>query len=325
MSESVAAPAAESSAPAESSQEQSSPVSQESQLDSSGNPIEAAAEQLQEAVENGEISQKEANKLIRKFQLKVDGKVIDREIDLGDEDYLRQQLQLAEAAKSRMSETASIKKAFQSEMARLKQDPWAVMKDLGLDPDEMAQLRLEQRIEEMKKSPEQVAQEKIQKELQEAREEARRLKEEKEQMEMSKFRQQAAEELETEIMGALDGHRTLPKSQYVVKRIADSMLWAMNNGFENVTADDVVPLVEREMKEEFNKFYDELPEELMERFIGQKNVDRMRKRRVAAARPQSVPSVNDIKQTSKGMSADNKPQAPKAKIPAKDFFKKIGK
>lgn len=325
MSEQAAASAAsaESSAPAESSQEQSSASEQGSQAESSGS-VEAAAEQLQEAVDNGEISQSEANKLIKKFQLKVDGKVVEKEVDLSDEDYVKQMLQLAEVSKSRMSETAQIKKAFQAEMGRLKQDPWSVMKDLGLDPDELAEMRIQQRIEEMKKSPEQLAQEKIQKELQEAREEARRLKEEKEQLEMSKLQEQAAVQLEEEIMGALDGHRTLPKSQYVVKRIADSMLWAMNNGFGDVTAEDVVPLVEKEMRDELNRFMDEMPEDLMEKYIGQRNIDRLRKRRVSAAKA-AIPSVNDIKPTNKSLAAEKAPEKSKQKIPARDFWKKLGK
>lgn len=318
---------ADSSAPAESvesAQSESSEQSGQSQAQSAAGSAEAAAEQLQEAVENGEISKKEANKLLREFKLKVDGKEITKTYDLGDEDFLKQQFILAETARSRMSETANIKKAFQSEMGRLKQDPWAVMKDLGLDPDELAELRIQQRIEEMKKSPEQVAQEKIQKELQEAREEARKLKEEKEQLEMSKLQEQAAVQLEDEIMGALDGHRTLPRSQYVVKRIADSMLWAMNNGFGDVSAEDVVPLVEKEMRDELNRFMDEMPEDMMEKYIGQRNIDRLRKRRVSAAKA-AVPSVNDIKPTNKALSAEKKADAPKQKIPARDFWKKVGK
>jgi hypothetical protein len=298
--------------------EQSLPESQQEVSDQS--PEEA----IQEAVENGEISKKEANKLIKEFKLKVDGKEFTKTVDLSDEDFLRQQLILAETARSRMSETANIKKAFQAEMGRLKQDPWSVMKDLGLDPDELAEMRIQQRIEEMKKSPEQLAQEKIQKELQEAREEARRLKEEKEQLEMSKLQEQAAVQLEEEIMGALDGHRTLPKSQYVVKRIADSMLWAMNNGFGDVTAEDVVPLVEKEMRDELNRFMDEMPEDLMEKYIGQRNIDRLRKRRVSAAKA-AIPSVNDIKPTNKSLAAEKAPEKSKQKIPARDFWKKLGK
>lgn len=325
MSEQAAAPAA----PAESSESapvESSEQSQPSQAESAQaeGSVQEAAEQLQEAVDKGEISQAEANKLIKKFQLKVDGKTVEREVDLSDEEYIKQMLQLAEVSKSRMSETANIKKAFQAEMSRLKQDPWSVMKDLGLDPDELAEMRIQQRIEEMKKSPEQLAQEKIQKELQEAREEAKRLKEEKEQLEMAKLQEQAAVQLEEEIMGALDGHRTLPKSQYVVKRIADSMLWAMNNGFGDVTAEDVVPLVEKEMRDELNRFMDEMPEDLMEKYIGQRNIDRLRKRRVSAAKA-AIPSVNDIKPTNRSLAAEKKQDAPKQKIPARDFFKKVGR
>jgi hypothetical protein len=317
--DSTPSPVAESAENAES-------VPQESQSEEVGEAgaVSDPEQVLQEAVENGEISKKEANKLLREFKLKVDGKEITKTYDLSDEDFLRQQFILAETARSRMSETANIKKAFQSEMGRLKQDPWSVMKDLGLDPDELAEMRIQQRIEEMKKSPEQLAQEKIQKELQEAREEARKLKEEKEQLEMSKLQEQAAVQLEDEIMGALDGHKTLPQSQYVVKRIADSMLWAMNNGFGDVTAEDVVPLVEKELRDELNKFMDEMPEDLMEKYIGQRNIDRLRKRRVAASKA-NISNINDIKPTNKSLIAEKAKEAPKQKIPARDFFRKVGK
>jgi hypothetical protein len=221
-----------------------------------------------------------------------------------------------------MSESSNLKKQYEKELARLKQDPYSVLAELGLDPDQLAEMRIQQRIEEMKKSPEQVEREKIQKELQEAREEARKLKEEKESNEFAKMQEQAAVQIEDEITKALDAHTTLPKSRHVVKRIADSMLWAMNNGFENVTAEDVIPMVEKDLTEEYNKLMDDAPEEMLERLIGKRNIERLRAKRVAAVK--SAPSpLNSVKPTAN--STKQQKEEPKKKIPASQFFKSLGK
>lgn len=315
--------ASASPAPSESAQPEVSSESAEILESSAEGSIEASPEEaIKEAAANGEITKQEANKLIKEFKLKVNGKEITKSYDLSDEDFLKNQFQLAEAAKKSMQDSAELKKLYNKEVERLTKDPWAVLKDLGMDPDELAEMRLRQRVEEMKKSPEQLEKERISRELQEAREEARKLKEEKESLEMNKLRAESAEKLENEIMSALTAHKTLPQSNYVVKRIADSMLWAMNNGFDDVTADDVVPLVEKEMRDELNKFMDEMPEDLMEKYIGQRNIERMRKRRIAQTK---VPSAAQIKPTTQAIKKElESSQAPAQKIPAKEFFKSLG-
>jgi hypothetical protein len=281
-----------------------------------------AQAQIQEALESGDS--KEAQRLIKKYQLKVRGKTVEREIDLGDDDFIRNQLQLAEVSKQSMQESAELKKAYQKELERFRQNPWQVLEELGLNPDDLAESRIQQRIEEMKKSPEQLESEKIRAELHAAREEAKKLKEEKEHIEMQKLQEQAAVQIHDEIGKAISTHKTLPNSPYVVKRVADSMLWAMNNGFEDVTADDVVALVDQEMRQEMSQLYDEMPEELLEQFIGKKNIERMRKKRVAQVK--TAPSVNDIKATALASKAAeaNKPRE-KSRVDSRDFFKKLGR
>lgn len=280
---------------------------------------ESAEAAVQDALEAGDTA--EAQRLIKKFKLKVRGKEIEKEINLGDEDYIRNQLQLAEMSKVSMQESAEVKKAYQGLLEAMKSDPWSVLSELGLDSDSLAEARIQQRIEEMKKSPEQIEKEKYQKELSEAREEAKRLKEEKERMEMSKLQEQASTQIQSEINEALSQHKSLPNSKYVVRKIADSMLWAMNNGFPDVTAQDVIPLVEQEMRKEFDQFYDDMPDEMLEKFIGQKTTERMRKRRVAKAK--SAPNAQ-VKPTAASVTQqlDNKP---KEKVNSKDFFRTLGK
>jgi hypothetical protein len=306
-------PSGESAAP-ESAQFDNSIDSGEGQ----GESGELSAESLQDAVESGELSQKEAQKLIKKYSLKVRGQTIEREVDLSDDEFIKNQLQLAEVSKLSMQQAAEIKKAYEKEMQRLRSNPWEMLQELGLDGDALAEERIQRRIEEMKKSPEQLEKEKYQRELEEARAEAKKLKEERDNIEAQKLQEQAAIQINDEIDKALNGHKSLPNSPMVRRRIADTMLWAMENGHPEVSAEDVVPLVQREMREELQRLYSEMPEEALEDFIGKQNIDRMRKKRLATTK---VPGVNQVKPTTQSIKSQE-PAKPAEKIPAKDFFRK---
>lgn len=319
--ESQASPEASQEIPQEVPQEQES---QEVAQEASGEQTQQ--EQLQDAVEtaiaNG-ASEKEVKNLIKEFQLKVNGKIVNKKIDLSDENTLRNELQLAAAAKQSMQEAANLKKLYEKEVGRLKQNPWEVLQELGMDPDELAELRIQQRIEEMKKSPEQLERERIQRELQEAREEANRLKAEREAEQFEKLKEQAAAQIESEIEQVLDSHKTLPKSRHIVKRIADSMLWAMNNGYEDVTAEDVLPLVEKEWREEMSRLMDDSPEEILEQLIGQRNIERLRAKRLNAMNTSGSKTLNSVKSTT--ASVQKQEEQKREKIKQRDFFRQLGK
>lgn len=303
----------------EESQEESQKESQEESQEAQPSEREEMKEAIEDAIEQG-ASEKQIKNMIKKFQLKVDGKVIDREVDLNDTEYLKNQLQLAEAARQRMSETAQMRKLLGEVENTLKTNPWEIFEKLGMDPDELAEMRLQQKVEQMKKSPEQLEREKINKELEELRQESKRLKEEKEQAEFQKMQQNASIQIETEIASALDAHKTLPKSRHVVKRIADSMLWAIDNGFKDVSAEDVIPLVERDLRDELNRFMDEMPDELLESYIGKKTTDRLRTKRLNNMK---VSNLNQVKPTTK--SIDKKKEKSSKKLRQKDFFRNLGK
>jgi len=304
------------------------PVSEESISEESSNEVSASNQQaeLQEAVEdaiaNG-ASEKEVKNLIKEFQLKVNGKLINKTIDLSDENNLKNELQLAAAARQSMQEAANLKKLYEKEVSRLRQDPFSVLQELGLDPDQLAEMRIQQRIEEMKKSPEQLERERIQAELQAAREEAQKLKEEREAEQFEKLKEQAAFQIESEIEQALYAHKTLPKSRHIVKRIADSMLWAMNNGFDDVSAEDVMPLVEKEWRDEMSRLMDDSPEDILEQLIGQRNIERLRAKRLNAMAASGAKTASSVKSTA--ASVQKQEEKKSEKIKQRDFFRQLGK
>lgn len=317
MSENSSAPSA---APVESAPVEGNTGVQESQA----NSVQPEISDIQDAVESGELSAQEAKSLIKKYKLKIRGQEQEVEVDLGNDDFIRDQLQLAEVSKRSMQESAELKKAYMREMDRLKNDPWAVLQEMGLDPEELSTGFISKKIEEMKKSPEQLASEKLQKELDEARAKIKAAEDKEQQAEMAKLNEQASKSLNEEIDKAISGHKKLPNSPLVRKKIADSMLWAMNNGFGEVTAEDVVPLVEKELRQELSGLYEGLDDEAFEDWVGKERLAKARKRKIAAARP-NVSSLSEVRQTSSSMKTQETQAQSKSKVRTGDFFKTLGK
>lgn len=273
---------------------------------------------IDDAIENG-ASEEEIKEMIEEFELKVNGKTVKRKLDLHDKEAVKRELQMAAAGRQSMQELAELKKLYTQELGRLKENPWSVLEELGLNPEDLAESLLREKVEEAKKSPEQLEKEKMQRELEAARKELERQKQEADQARMSQLEAEAAQELETEIMSALDAHTTLPKSPKTIARIADTMLWAMENGFNDVGVKDVLPTVEDEIRRELQQFMSDLPEEMFENYLGKKNMERMRQRRLKEMKKQPVRP--DLKPTSEGVKKDESRDSKKMKM--KDFFKNL--
>jgi hypothetical protein len=286
----------------------------ESEDPSTTEELEAAVD---DAIENG-ASEEEVKNMIKKFELKVNGKTITKEIDLSDERTLTQQLQLAEAGRQSMQQLAELKKLYGEEINRLKTDPFAVLQELGLDPDDLSYNYLQKKLEESQKSPEQLEAEAREKELQELREEKKRLEQEKIQAEQMRVRQEAMQNLDNEIADALDEYQHLPKTPKVVKHIASVMLWALSqDDLKNITVKDCLPIVEKEINDEINELIENLPEQYLEKFFSKKAMERMRKNRVEQVKKQPK-TVANLKPQSPAKSAKTQE---KKKISLEDFLR----
>lgn len=254
-----------------------------------------AGEQLQDQIAEAKASgasKKEIQKMIEKFELKVNGKNVVKEIDLSDKEAIKRELQLALAGRQTMQEMAELKKIYSQEIERLRSDPFSVLQELGIDPDELSYSHLERKVQEAQKSPEEQERDRLQKELEQLRGKAKQEEERRIQAEQSRLQEQAAQQLDDEIDTALDEYKHLPRSPRVVKHIASVMMWALDNGMPDVTVKDVLPTVEKELKREISDIIENLPEEFIEEFIGQRGMDRLRKKRVAQATQQPKSAAN---------------------------------
>lgn len=301
MSEPVAPIAASpQSAVAESAPQQQQPVNQSADLNA----------QVDEAVAAG-ASPQEVKEMIKEYKLKIGGKEVVKKYK-SDEELIRD-LQIGEANKNGMSKARELEKLFEKELNRLKSNPWEVLQELGHDPYAMSEEKLNEWVEQQKKTPEQRQFEQMQKELQEARSAAKKREEELEQVKMEKLRNEASKQITEDIETTLAGNPNLPKSAKTIGRIVDALTWAYDNGFPEATVKDVIPMVESDIRRETQEFFSNMDEGLFEQYLGQKNVERFRKKRLAQMKQASAA---DIPQVSKP-----KVDQPKEKISAREFFK----
>lgn len=277
--------------------------------------------ELEQKMDDKGLSEKEKKSLRKKYQIKVDGETFEEELDLNDEEAIKKHLQLSKAAQKRMKESSQLKKDVESFFQALQGDTKKVLKELGIDPKKFAEQVINDELEEMQKSPEQKEKEKLMKEVEDLKKKLKDEEEAKKSAEMSKMQEKFAMEIDQEITDALGKNSKLPKSPYFVKRIADGLLLAYKNGYTNVTAKDIIPLIEKEVTGELQEMFGGMPEDSIEAVLGKGNIDRLRKKRLQAAR-KAVETANSVKQTGNDVSAKKEPVDTKKKS-YKDFFGKF--
>lgn len=325
MSETMnAAPAAET-APVEAVETSTESLETEGAIEaemegSEESSSEASTQEQSEAIDkarkDGKISKKQADALKKQLKIKVDGREETVELDLSNDEELKRHLQKAKAFDKRAKEYSELKGTVENFMQQLLSGDdaaaEAALAQIGMNPEEFATKLLERKIKELEKSPEQIERERMQKELEELRAEKKRIQEEKEAAEMEKLRDQYAAEIEREIMEAIDGTKSvLPRNNpRVTKRVAQTMLHAMENGYHDVTVQDIIPIVEKEWKEELRSYFDSSAEDMIEELVGKHNFDRLRQKRLAKRPTAPKGSVNNIKDTGSkpSVSEDNKPK-----------------
>lgn len=253
------------------------------------------------------------------WKLKVAGK--DVEVD---EAELLKRAQMGYSADEKWQEAAKMRKQLENFVGLLQQDPATALEKMGFNVDEFAEKRIQQRIEEMKKSPEQLEKERIEKELNDLKSEREREKEEARQREIKQLQDKYAVELENEINSALSSNELgLPKSPYIVKRMADVMIYAIKNKVPDFTAKQALEIVQKEVLDELNQMYAVAPDEVFEKLVGK---DRLNKYRRAKIKKTAKPATaSDIRPTgTKELQQSREDNKPKQKIKLNDFLKNLG-
>lgn len=263
---------------------------------------------------------KEAARL-RSLRLKVDGREIDEDLpfDIPDDpeavEYMKRHLQMSRMGTKRAQEYAQLEKEIRQMITEGTKNPRKLLKELSIDERELARQIIEQEIENAQKSPEQLEKEKIEAELRALKEEREQEKQNFEKKEFERLQEQAYEKYDQQMTVALD-KSDLPKEPYVVKKIADYMLVALQAGYD-VSAEDVVPLVREEIKNDLQALIRVMPDEAIEQFLGKEVFGRFRKKNLAKAKEAStVSSAKAVKDTGGKVTAKESEK----KVSYKDFF-----
>ena len=316
--------AQQSSAPVESA---SAEASENLDIVDTGEDLEAE-EQSQEASKPESKEQKaaaakqekEIKKAMKKYELQVNGKKKSVELDFDNDEEVKKYLSKAMASDEKFEEAASIRKQAEQLVMMLKENPLALLRhpELGLDVKQLATQILNDELDEMQKSPEQKRIEELERNLKEREEAEKKLSEEKREAEMAKMQAEAYRQIDEDITTALETS-DLPKSPYVVKRIADAMIEAVNLGYEDVRVTDIMPYVEQQILAEIQAMFEAKPAETMEKIIGKKNLDSYRKSKVSKAKAKPIETAAQVKDTgAKAKPAEDKKDEPKMRF--KDVF-----
>lgn len=290
-------------------------------------PTEPSAESI-ETIETPtqptETPTPEVKKRLKSLQLKIDGESFNEELPFEIDDdpkvieWMTKNLQMSKMANKRASEKATFEKEVSSFIQELKTNPRKALSNpaIGLDVKKFAQEIIEEEIAQMQKSPEQIEKERIQQELQELKAEREREREEFRQKELERGQKEEFQRYDNLFTEALKSAE-LPKTPYTTKKMADTMLAALEQGIQ-VEASDIVGIVKEEIMKDIEDMFSAMPSEVVSKIIGKKHLDGLRKTNLAKVKEQAV--VNNARKVEEVSKVA--PKAPEAKkMTYSEFFK----
>jgi hypothetical protein len=230
--------------------------------------------------------------------------------------YLTKQFELSRAAQKAMQENSTVQKQVQALFNSLKGDTANTLKQMGIDPKEFAAQIVEEEIKRAQMSPEQLEKLELQERLKQIEEQRKMEQEEYQRRELEARYKQDYERVENQMIQAIE-KTDLPRSPYVVKKIADKMLAGVQYGVD-LSPEEVMPLVREEILNDIKELFSVLPADAAENLIGKEFLNSLRKKNVAKAKQTGATAKAAIKDVSKAPSL-KKEEGPKMNY--KDFFK----
>lgn len=298
-------------------------------IGATGSPVTASDEISNSEVNSGEEGEESPVptpaevKKYKKLQLKFNGKDIEEELDFEvddkQRDWMIKQRQKAMLADHKSREYAQLESEVGAFIQQLR-DPKTAKKALmnpaiGMDIKELAASILQEEIERSQKSPEQLRAEEAELKLQELMEEREREKKDSEARELERLTEREYERYDSLMSAAIESS-DLPKSPYVVKKLTEYMIMAVENGID-IDPKDVIPLIRSEIQSDISQMFGAMPAELIEQIMGKDTLGKLKNHRKAAATKPPVPvraSIKDVAQSKEEKKDIQKKQT------VRDFF-----
>jgi len=238
------------------------------------------------------------------------------EIDEEHAGWIAAQRQKAMLADHKSREYAQLENEVGAFIQELRKNPKKALQNpaIGLDIKELAASILQEEIERSQKSPEQLRAEEAEAKLQEMMSEREQEKKTAEARELERLTEREYERYDSLMSSAIETS-DLPKSPYVVKKMTEYMLMAVENGID-VDPKDVIPLIRQEIHADISEMFGAMPAEVIEQILGKDTLGKLRTHRKATAKA-PIPlktAVKDVAKTTEQKKEEAKKQT------MRDFF-----
>lgn len=283
-------------------------------------PAESAELEGGEEGEEESLTPAEIKKY-KKLQLKFNGKEIEEDLDFEVDDkqreWMTKQRQKAMLADHKANEYSQLEREVGAFIQELRTNPRKALQNpaIGMDIKRFAAEILQEEIEQSQKSPEQIEKEEMQRELEELKAEREREKSENEARELTRLEEREFERYDQLLSQAIESS-DLPKSPYVVKKMTEYMMLAVENGID-VQPSDVIGIVRDDIHKDIQDMFQVMPAEVIEQIVGKGTLDKLRKKRIAGGAKPPIPVKAGLRDT-----AQQKKEEPKVdkKQTMRDFF-----
>ena len=317
----TSAPVAAPEATAE--QTQSPQVEQGNQAQAA--PAAVVADLKDQAANGTPKEQAQAKKMLKELKIKFNGKEILEKLpfeipdDESSKDFMTRHLQMSKMGATKAQEYSQLEKEVKTFIEELRKNPRRILADpnVGIDVKKLAAEVIEEEIANSQKSPEVLEKEKLAKELKELKEAREKEKEQAKQQEFERIQKESFERYDMLIGQALE-KSDLPKSPYIVKKMADYMLLGLQNGVE-IAPNDIVGLIREEIQGELKDMFAVMPEDVIQALIGKEVFEKVRKKNIAKAKSNKAPVTAQQVAKDTGQASPKKEDVAK-KQSMRDFF-----
>jgi hypothetical protein len=232
------------------------------------------------------------------------------------------QLQMAKMAQKRAKEAADLRQQVErigdylDQAKGDKKKLRALIKELGGDEKELAAMIIEEEIANSQKSPEQLAKEALEEELKTLKEQREKEKKDWETREKERLLGQEMERYDMLVSKAIESSE-LPKSPYIVKKMADYMMLGLENGID-LHPNDIINLVKEEVQSDLQELVRAMGADNAEKFLGKEILGSIRKKNIAKVKASQPPTP--MKASIKDVGANKQESKPVQKQTFKNFF-----
>ena len=232
------------------------------------------------------------DRIAKKYKVKLEGE----ELEV-DEDELIRNYQLRKVSDKRLQEGVMARKQAEALLHMLKTDPQRVLSDprIGLDVKKFAEDIIYKQLQEEMMTPEQRELATYKQKVQAYEAQQKKLQDEQRMKEEAALHEQRRNDYVNDISSAL-ANSGLPKNDYTVGRVVHEMTRAIQNGFSNVKAQDVIELVHAQFVKDTKELYGSSSEETLFKLLGDDVAGKIRNYDVSQFKQKNaIPKSTNVK------------------------------